>query len=182
MKNKAPFGHTPLTEIPSGSDRVCGHLGSFCMKEIPLTGGGIALVDDDDYAYINQWKWHICTKQNYNTYYARRAKFMGRDSGGKRIVKTVWMHREIMNAPDGYTVDHINHNGFDNRKSNMRLCTQRVNCQNRTDKSKSGYPCVYGYGKSGKFYSKTEINGQRKYIGSFDTAKEAFDAYIRKVR
>ncbi|MGD9109346.1 MAG: hypothetical protein PVG93_00265, partial [Phycisphaerales bacterium] len=71
---------------------------------IPLTQGYFAIVDADDYERLSQYKWHV--NKRGNTFYACRNE---KD-------KTIFMHREILNASDGMECDHINHNGLDNRK------------------------------------------------------------------
>ncbi len=86
---------------------------------IPLTQGKFAIVDAEDYDWLIRYKWHACKCKN--TYYASRVR------GGK----TIKMHREIMRAPKGLVCDHINHNGLDNRKRNLRLCTNAQNCYNQ---------------------------------------------------
>jgi len=82
---------------------------------IPLTQGRFAIVDPDDYDWLNQYKWYAAKCRT--TFYAYRSKTR----------TTVNMHREIMCAPKGMICDHKNHNGLDNRKSNLRLCTNRQN-------------------------------------------------------
>lgn len=89
-------------------------------KEIPLTQGKVAIVDDEDYAALSQYKWQV-TKRRH-TCYARRAI-----GGGKYL----YMHTAILGKKEGFMADHINGNGLDNRRDNLRLVTQRQNSQNR---------------------------------------------------
>lgn len=77
------------------------------MKEIKLTQGKVALVDDEDFEYLNQWKWHAMKIKN--AYYAKRSV----EINGKS--KSILMHRIIMNTPDNLQIDHVFHNTFDNR-------------------------------------------------------------------
>lgn len=100
------------------------------MKEIPLTQGYKAIVDDEDYERVAQHKWHVKVSR-LNICYAARTipKFR---TGTKN--KTVRMHRFIMNCPENLQVDHINHNGLDNRKSNLRLCSALQNQMNSSAK------------------------------------------------
>src|SRR4030066_2184242 len=89
------------------------------MKEIKLTRGKVAIVDDEDYEWINQWKWH-CNGQGYAERHC--------DIPGKRTM--IKMHRLILNTPNGMETDHINHNRLDNRKSNLRVRTRSQNAIN----------------------------------------------------
>ena len=84
------------------------------MKEIILTQGQVALVDDEDFEYLNQWKW--CAIKSRKTYYTTRTIYIP-------CKMTVIMHRIIMNTPLDMTVDHIDHNGLNNQKYNLRICT-----------------------------------------------------------
>lgn len=86
---------------------------------IVLTQGKIALVDEDDFIFLIQHKWH--TKKSGNNYYA--GGWFAEKNGSERHL--VMMHRKIMglNYGDKEQVDHINHNGLDNRKCNLRICT-----------------------------------------------------------
>ena len=86
------------------------------MKEIPLTRGKFALVDDEDYEWLSQWKWYCST-----TGYAVR--------GCKNRI--LYMHREIAKTKPGMLTDHINRNKLDNRKENLRFCSHRENMKNR---------------------------------------------------
>ena len=91
------------------------------MKKIPLSQGKVALVDDEDFERINQWKWYA--RKDGHTYYALR------NNGDK----TFLMHREILGAvPSGRPeVDHQDHNGLNNQKTNIRWCTRSDNAMNR---------------------------------------------------
>ena len=89
------------------------------MKEIYLTQGKTAIVDDDDFDHLNQFKWF------YHNGYAVRH---GCRKGAKRDTQ-IRMHREILNNPQGI-VDHINGNRSDNRKSNLRISDKTRNMAN----------------------------------------------------
>lgn len=92
-------------------------------REVPVTKGLIALVDDGDYALVAGRAWQAHIKPH--TSYARLNLW----NGGNQ--QKVWMHRLIMQAPLGLVVDHINHNGLDNRRENLRIVTQAENMKNR---------------------------------------------------
>lgn len=94
------------------------------MKLIPLSGkkgsGKFAMVDDEDYDFLIKYKWHVTTSP-HNIYASHSSK-------GKRIS----MHRLLMNPPSGMQVDHKDHNGLNNQKSNLRVCTKSQNQMNKT--------------------------------------------------
>lgn len=90
------------------------------MKKIKLTQGKCALVDDEDYERVNQFKWTAEKCSKSENYYARN-----------RTINTK-MHRLIMGiGKSSLVVDHINHKTLDNRKQNLRVCTQAENLRNR---------------------------------------------------
>ena len=92
-------------------------------KEIKLTKGFVAIVDDEDYEWLSQWKWH------YDKYACRRK------STGYKQSKIVFMHREILGYEGELDVDHINKDRIDNRKCNLRLATRSQNLANTMKKS-----------------------------------------------
>lgn len=137
------------------------------MREIPLTQGQVALVDDDNYDFLIQRKW--CAHFHGGHWYAQKSE------GCNNIV---YMHRLIMNTPNGMDVDHIDHNGLNNQKYNLRNCTRRENCRNRQAKSISGFLGVGVCFKNKKpFKASICINGKNKYLGDFFTPEEAARAY-----
>jgi len=137
-------------------------------------------VDVDDYGWLNKYKWH--TTLSTRTYYAAHGSHQSKS--GKQ--KFIWMHRKILKAPDNFTVDHINHNGLDNRKANLRLATRSQSSCNRR---KTATPTSSRYkGVSWRICDKCwaaeiAINGTCKFLGRFrdevDAAK-AYDAAARK--
>lgn len=151
------------------------------VKEIPLTQGQIALVDDEDYEWLNQFKWNAMWRPGIQGYYATRSKYLGMKNG-KSMKKTIRMHRLITNAPKGMVVDHMNHDTLDNRKLNLRICSQRQNCQNRKDKTSSKYPGVDWCNTMKKWRSTIMINGKSRIIGYFREEREAAKAYEATLR
>lgn len=146
-----------------------------CMKKIPLTGnqanGRFVLVDDEDYETLNHWKWR------YHFGYAARGQYSHMERGRTRN-KTVRMHRQIMAAPKGVLVDHVNGDTLDNRRVNLRLATRADNNRNvgiRRDNS-TGYKGVIAY-RWGSFGAYIRADGVRRHLGSFPTARDAAIAY-----
>jgi hypothetical protein len=144
------------------------------MKQIKLTQGQFALVDDEDYDYLSQWKWRLYENKKKSLRYAIRRPY----KDGKRI--TIRMHRVIMDTPSHLFVDHINHNGLDNQRLNLRNCTNQENCRNASARGKSKYLGVYYFGKY--ILSSICINGKTKYIGLFKTEEEAAMAYDKEAK
>lgn len=142
-------------------------------KEIPLTKGYVALVDDDVYDILSQWKWQIDAYGYAIRTPARPAK------------TTIKMHRAIMNAPQGIDVDHTNGNKLDNRLENLRLCTRGQGICNRPK-----YSGTYSSQFKGVSFKKNRAkpwratitaNGNAHYLGSFQSESEAAQAYDRAV-
>ena len=153
-----------------------------------LTQGKETLVDDEDYEMLMEHKWFANKDDKSGKFYVKRKSPI--DSNGKQ--KTICMHRVITNAPKGKQIDHINGNPLDNRKENLRTCTNQQNQMNRgrTKNNKSGYKGVY-YSKKSKSmineHSKpwrAEIQHNKKiiYLGYYKTKEEAALAYNKKAK
>jgi len=146
----------------------------YPFRRIPLTQGQYAIVDPEDYEPLNKYKWHA--KKFKNTYYAARSKRIGKNKW-----RSIQMHREIINPPDHLLVDHINHNGLDNRKANLRTATYEQNCRNRiyanTKNSSSKYKGVTWHKHTKKWYVRIRHNNKRKTVGLFQNEIDAARAY-----
>ena len=138
------------------------------MKKIKLTQGKYALVDDEDYEELNKYTW--C----YNKGYAFRWR-----SG----VGMYYMHREILGTPKGVYTDHINSNGIDNRRKNLRMCTQQQNTWNKKvrNDSKSGIKGV-SPSKNNRWVAKIRSNKIIYHLGTFNSKKAASLAYRKKAK
>ena len=123
------------------------------MRRIQLTQGMVALVDDVDYAAFSVWRWFA--SKGRNTYYATtHGNERGRGRG------TFSMHRIIMDAPRGVPVDHINGNGLDNRRRNLRLASDAVNQRNQCfrKQTKLGLPMGVTRLRSGNYGAGIKVN------------------------
>ena len=146
------------------------------MKQIELTQDKFAIVDDNIYEELNQYKWY--SQKGRKTYYARR--MLPRNNKKRAMIS---MHHMILGKPEkGFEIDHINGNGIDNRKCNLRFVTKRQNCQNRKNVNDSSkYPGVYWYKQRKKWCARIFLNGKLNHIGYFKIELEAFDAYKNAV-
>ena len=143
----------------------------YAFRRIPLTQDKFAIVDPDDYDRLNQYLWQYNPKQ-YCDGYAQRAKKVN----GKP--KTVGMHREVMNVSDDMVVDHINRNGLDNRKANLRPATALQNNWNRRSKRGTNrFKGAYWDKNSKKWRATLSCGGKRLYLGYFDDEIEAAKAH-----
>ena len=149
-------------------------------KTISLTQNQYALVDDEDYSYLSQYKWFAQRIRNTNIYYAER---QAETVFGKREVHL--MHRVIMDTPNELQVDHINHNTLDNRKQNLRLCTRSQNLANQKPQKRitsSKYKGVHWSKQSKKWCVQIKFNNKNTHIGYFKTELQAAKAYDKAAR
>jgi len=141
---------------------------------IPLTQDKFAIVDAEDYERLSRYKWHASKKGR--CWYA----------ASQRSKKRLTMHRVILNAPRGLVVDHINHNGLDNRRKNLRLCTVAQNNQNsrphiRLNKL-SKYKGVTFDKNRNLFNASIRQNKKGYFLGGFKEERDAAKAYDKKAR
>ncbi len=144
------------------------------MHRIKLTQGKYAIVDEEDYEALNQYKWHFGSQG-----YAKRYITVN----GKQ--KPILMHRILNNTPIGYDTDHINRNRLDNRKSNLRTVTRRDNLLNKDlySTNTSGYKNVALHKQSGKWRVSFSIMGKKVWLGLYknlEDAVKARDSYLIK--
>lgn len=132
------------------------------MRLVPVGRSHSAIVDDDDFELISQFKWRLTTK-GYAT----------RSSGGR----TQQMHRFITNAPPGVQVDHINANPLDNRKENLRFVTNQQNAwaARRRVVAKSGYRGVYAF--HNRWRAAIMVDGHYVHLGYTYTPEAAAELY-----
>lgn len=147
-------------------------------KIIPLTQGKNAIVDDEDFDFLNQHKWYA-RNNGKGTFYAVRRY---RCKPNYKEIKTVRMHRLIMNVRNGMEVDHINGNTLDNRRCNLRIVNRRENCQNMHIKSTSKYPGVSWRKDIKKWHAEIYFEGKNRHLGFFENEKEAYNTYKKACR
>lgn len=138
------------------------------MNRIKLTQGKYAIVDDEDFKWLNQWRWY------YDGRYARM----------NYKNKKIHMHRLIMNTPKGMDTDHINGNGLDNRRCNLRICTSsqnHINTKKRKNNT-SGYKGVFSCQLSKNWRAQIRYNHKSIHIGNFINKIQAAKAYNQKAK
>jgi len=143
----------------------------YKFRRIPLTRGKYAIVDPEDYNWLMQYKWHANGRQEGSLYAVNQ--------------KRQKMHRLIMNAPKGMVVDHINGNGLDNRKTNIRLATYTQNSWNSRHgmgQGTSRYKGVIWSKRNNKWEAVISVNGRRKHLGYFIDEKKAARAYDKAAK
>ncbi len=145
--------------------------------KIHLSQGRVVLIDESDITLIKDHKWHADIKSNGRIYAIAYVRGSGRSSQ-----RNVSMHRLIMSPPFGMDIDHANHNGLDNRRANLRICTKRENQQNKRKSARSVYKGIFRHRNS--FVARIRFGssgscGQspRIYLGCFKTETEAAKAY-----
>ncbi len=139
------------------------------IRYIPLTRGLFAIVDASDYEWLSGFKWHATTGRKAYACFSRKDK-------------VIYMHRLIMNPPEGKFVDHHDGNSLNYRRCNLRLCNKAQNAWNRPAVGgTSRFKGVYR-NKDGKWKAGIRVGGQQTFIGLFDDEIEAAKAYDGKAR
>lgn len=145
----------------------------YPFRRIRLTQGKYAIVDPDDYPRLAKYKW--CAVKQRRIFYAQRIVTVG-----KRQRKNIQMHREIIKAEDGKFCDHINRNGLDNRKANLRVVTPLENGWNKAKqrgKHSSKYKGVSWFRVDKKWQARIQANGRKIFLGYFHDEIDAAKAY-----
>jgi hypothetical protein len=144
------------------------------MREVPLTNGGVALVDDEDYDKVMQHTWHWFRGRSEELYVKRWAR--------PGLGHAILLHRFVLGLPPYRPqVDHINWNSLDNQKSNLRTVTQIENKQNARgamSNNKTGVRGVCIDTKSKKYRAYCYIDKKQYHLGFFDTLPEAQKAAV----
>lgn len=146
------------------------------MKTIPLTRGHVALVDDEDFEMLSEWTWCLTGSGAYVVRYAGNSR-----QPGRRVIR---MHRQILGLTigDGVEVDHINGDGLDNRRRNLRPCSHAENLANMKQHvcaESSQFKGVLWRTDRSKWSAKIAPNGRAIALGCFDSEMDAAGAYDR---
>lgn len=165
----------PLGTTPNQNTQILNANKELSMKYINLNHNKQTFVDDEDYEYLNQWKWSY-----HKDGYAIRTEY------NKNGQVHIAMHRLIMKAPRNKQVDHKNGNRLDNRKENLRICNQTQNQHNRNinRNNVTGYMGVskkqgYPYLATIRHKSKTLFIG---YFKEVRHAAMAYDIWAKELR
>jgi|GEM_PF-1043650 AP2 domain. len=146
------------------------------MINLPLRNGGFTSIDNEDLTLVKPFKWRRQPKPSGKSYAITRLVANGKAT-------TLRMHRLIMHAAKNAVVDHINHDGLDNRKANLRIVSVAKNNYNRrklklkTSKFKGVHQTELGYWKAG-----LRLNYKQIHLGTFDSQELAAAAYNHKAR
>jgi hypothetical protein len=143
------------------------------MKRIALTQGQFAIVDDEDFEWLNQWKWSAWQCPWSKGYYAVRVSY---DSGVRQNLR---MHRQILGLEfgDKRQGDHIHHNTLDNRRDQLRIVTNRQNSHNRKKPGTSQHPGVSWDKERNRWQVNIQIKGHNQKLGRFLSETAAAQAY-----
>jgi hypothetical protein len=142
------------------------------MKSITMTNGVRTIVDDDMHEMYGKYNWTQHTKG----FACRSMKMEGK-------WKTVFLHRLVMNVPQGKEVDHINGDRLDNKKSNLRICSREDNAKNRMKRYDSQQPFKGIRLRKGRWEVNLQCDKKAYYLGRYNTAIEAakvYDKYAKK--
>lgn len=153
------------------------------MREMPIlnAAGDVvahALVDDADFAWLSAYRWHLQPARGARTAYVRRTQW----NPHEKKHEAVFMHREVLGLPrqfDGRLGDHVDGNGLNCQRYNLRACTYAQNAHNkrRERRNKSGFKGVHRLKTCDRWLASIRINGKSKYLGLYQTAEDAAAAY-----
>lgn len=141
------------------------------MCKFALDKGKSTLVDGQDAHLLREYSWHA-SPMGRNWYVVA-----SKTANGKK--RTLLLHRLITGAPHGVEVDHINGDGLDNRRCNLRLCNHAENLRNsrRSSANRSGFKGVHWHNASGKWRAQIQCLSVRRHLGLFDSISDAVAAY-----
>ena len=141
------------------------------MKFINLTKKSIAIVDDSVHEYLNSFKWQAAIRGK--NCYAISTLY------GKTKILYAYMHHAVIGRPlSGYVVDHVNGNGLDNRRKNLRIVSHRINLNN-TSRHRNGKLVGASFCKKEKrWMSQILVDKKRIFLGHFKSEELAHEKYV----
>lgn len=143
---------------------------SAAVMKIPLTQDRVALVDAADFEWLSQWKWSV-TRNGQQWYAVRNCYRCGK-------TQKIYMHRMVATAAPGIETDHINGDGLDNRRTNLRVATRTQNNGNHPGLGgTSPYRGVSWCGALGKWHAQVSRANKNVHLGYFRCEKRAALAY-----
>ena len=148
------------------------------MRQIELTQGQYAIIDDEDYDRVSKLSWHAYFNKKVNSFYALHNNY----DNGKH--STIYMHRFITGALAGEKVDHKNHDTLNNQKENLRRCSDANSVANRRGhkNSTSHYKGVRWEEDRKKWAAQITKDYKGIFLGYFIQEKRAAIAYDKKAR
>lgn len=146
------------------------------MVEVPLIHGKVALIDDEDAERILAYNWTLNHDPNRRRQIFYAVRYAYKEGTKSRTV--IQMHRVILNAPAGMEVDHINGDGLDNRRANLRLATRAQNLRNtHREKGRTGYRGIYWHKRNRMYHALIMHDGRKHSLGYYYNAEQAARAY-----
>lgn len=151
--------------------KPCEVRGDYAL--VPLTRGKFALIDAADVGLVSPFNWFACEVRKTGKFYAARTLNL---PAGRRTIR---MHQIILPLPNEWLVDHIDGDGLNNRRRNLRVATGALNLMNRGAQANnsSGFKGVCWYAAGEKWHAQITREGKNHHIGYFETAEEAAHAY-----
>jgi hypothetical protein len=160
------------------------------MREIPLTQGQVAIVDDGDYDALSRHKWFALWRKNPATFYARRREsLMECAARGGKVRIHIAMHQQIMGSSG--VIDHRDHNGLNNTRGNLRIATTQENARNKRKRTvtSSRFKGVSWNTKASKWHAQISFgptwrpgHARQFHLGSFSDEESAARAYDSAAR
>lgn len=140
--------------------------------KIPLRDGLFTLIDESDSQMLASYRWWL-----------RSAGERSKDYAYTQVRgKTVYLHRMLLRPRAGFFVDHVNGDGLDNRRSNLRVCSPSENTANRAVRNKYGYRGIEPTFGGKLWRAKAQKGGVQKYASLFETKEDAARAYDEMAR